>query len=143
MLHAGISCVVIEPGLAERIHRSLKAAAQVQEKTYIPLLYVLSYNEIASDKQFKIVATVGQLNFVNGNSQNRKNKQRYAGVLMKIKRYTGADMCQSNRKLRNVLDPNMVLLSNRAVAIMQDVGIGAKVYPPSTMSARVVVHAHG
>jgi flagellar biosynthesis protein FlhA len=72
----------IEPGLAERIHNSLIQATQEQEisglpavllvsaflrpmlarfvRHTIPALHVLSYNEIPSDKQIKIVATVGQ-----------------------------------------------------------------------------------
>lgn len=72
----------IEPGLAERIHNSLIQATQEQEQAglpavllvsaflrpmlarfvrhTIPALHVLSYNEIPSDKQIKIVATVGQ-----------------------------------------------------------------------------------
>ncbi len=72
----------IEPGLAERIHSSLQKAAQEQEQSglpavllvsailrpmlsrfvrhTIPALHVLSYNEIPSDKQIKIVATVGK-----------------------------------------------------------------------------------
>ena len=72
----------IEPGLAERIHSSLQKATQEQEQSglpavllvsailrpmlsrfvrhTIPALHVLSYNEIPSDKQIKIVATVGK-----------------------------------------------------------------------------------
>ena len=72
----------IEPGLAERIHGSLQQATREQEQSglpsvllvsaflrpmlsrfvrhTIPALHVLSYNEIPSDKQIKIVATVGQ-----------------------------------------------------------------------------------
>ena len=72
----------IEPGLAERIHSSLQEAAQTQEQAGLPAvllvsaalrsmlsrfvrhtitaLHVLSYNEIPSDKQIKIVATVGK-----------------------------------------------------------------------------------
>jgi flagellar biosynthesis protein FlhA len=77
----------LEPGLAERIHSSLMDASQAQEQAgmpavllvsaflrpmlarfvrhTIPTLHVLSYNEIPSDKQIKIVATVGQQNVVN------------------------------------------------------------------------------
>ncbi len=73
----------IEPGLAERIHSSLQQATQEQEQAGLPAvllvsallrpmlarfvrhtipgLHVLSYNEIPSDKQIKIVATVGQV----------------------------------------------------------------------------------
>lgn len=73
----------IEPGLAERIHSSLQEAAREQEQSglpavllvsamlrpmlarfvrhTIPALHVLSYNEIPSDKQIKILATVGQV----------------------------------------------------------------------------------
>ncbi|MBI3560800.1 MAG: flagellar biosynthesis protein FlhA [Gammaproteobacteria bacterium] len=72
----------IEPGLAERLHSALLKSAQAQEQVghpavlivsgvlrpmlarfvrhTIPTLQVLSYNEIPSDKQIKIVATVGQ-----------------------------------------------------------------------------------
>ena len=81
----------LEPGLAERIHSSLLEAAQAQEQAgmpavlllsaflrpmlarfvrhTIPSLHVLSYNEIPSDKQIKIVATVGQQNVVNARPQ--------------------------------------------------------------------------
>lgn len=74
----------IEPGLAERLHGSLLKTTQAQEQIgqpavlivsaalrpmlarfvrhTIPALQVLSYNEIPSDKQIKIVATVGQQN---------------------------------------------------------------------------------
>ncbi len=74
----------IEPGLAERIHGALQKSAQAQEQIgqpavllisgtlrsmiarfvrhTIPVLQVLSYNEIPSDKQIKIIATVGQHN---------------------------------------------------------------------------------
>jgi flagellar biosynthesis protein FlhA len=72
----------IEPGLAERIHGALQKSAHAQEQIgqpavllisgslrpmiarfvrhTIPVLQVLSYNEIPSDKQIKIIATVGQ-----------------------------------------------------------------------------------
>jgi flagellar biosynthesis protein FlhA len=72
----------VEPGLAERLHGALQETAQAQEEQgrpavllvsaalrpmlsrfvrhSIPALSVLSYNEIPSDKQIKIVATVGQ-----------------------------------------------------------------------------------
>jgi flagellar biosynthesis protein FlhA len=72
----------IEPGLAERLHGALQKSAHTQEQMgqpavllvsavlrpmlarfvrhTIPALQVLSYNEIPSDKQIKIVATVGQ-----------------------------------------------------------------------------------
>jgi flagellar biosynthesis protein FlhA len=72
----------IEPGLAERLHGALQKSAHTQEQIgqpavllvsavlrpmlarfvrhTIPALQVLSYNEIPSDKQIKIVATVGQ-----------------------------------------------------------------------------------
>lgn len=72
----------IEPGLAERLHSALAETAQKQEMAGQPAillvpgairtvlarfvrhtinsLSVLSYNEIPSDKQIKIVATVGQ-----------------------------------------------------------------------------------
>ncbi|GAA4874537.1 flagellar biosynthesis protein FlhA [Ferrimonas pelagia] len=72
----------LEPGLAERLQRSLKDAAQKQEmvgepavlltsgllrttlsrfvKHTIPSLRVLSYQEIPDDKQIKIVQSVGQ-----------------------------------------------------------------------------------
>ncbi len=71
----------LEPGLAERIHRSLMEAAQRQEaagqpavllvsallrpmlarfvKQSIPNLHVLSYDEIPDNKQIKIVASIG------------------------------------------------------------------------------------
>ncbi len=74
--------VGIEPGLAERLHTSLAETAQQQEaagqpavllvsspirtmlsrfiRHGIPGLHVLAYSEIPSDKQIKIVATVGQ-----------------------------------------------------------------------------------
>ncbi|MGD8526114.1 MAG: flagellar biosynthesis protein FlhA [Thioalkalispiraceae bacterium] len=74
--------VGIEPGLAERLHSALQESVQKQEmegqpavllvsamlrpmlshfiRHAIPTLHVLSYNEIPSDKQIKIVATVGQ-----------------------------------------------------------------------------------
>jgi len=83
----------LEPGLAERIHSSLLEAAQAQEQAgmpavlllsaflrpmlarfvrhTIPALHVLSYNEIPSDKQIKIVATVGQQNVVNAKPRSR------------------------------------------------------------------------
>ena len=83
----------LEPGLAERIHSSLFEASQAQEQAgmpavllvsaflrpmlarfvrhTIPTLHVLSYNEIPSDKQIKIVATVGQQNVVNAKPRGR------------------------------------------------------------------------
>ncbi len=72
----------VEPGLAERLHAALADAARQQEaagqpavllvaspirsmlsrfiRHGIPSLHVLAYNEIPSDKQIRIVATVGQ-----------------------------------------------------------------------------------
>ncbi len=72
----------VEPGLAERLHTALTESAQKQEvsgqaavllvsaairsmlarfvRHTIPSLHVLAYNEIPSDKQIKIIATVGQ-----------------------------------------------------------------------------------
>ncbi len=72
----------VEPGLAERLHEALMESASVQEQSgqpaillvpailrtmlsrfvrhTIPSMYVLSYNEIPTDKQIRIVATVGQ-----------------------------------------------------------------------------------
>lgn len=72
----------VEPGLAERLHGALMQAAQQQElaaqpavllvpaglrtvlsqfvRNMVPGMHVLSYSEIPSDKQIKIVATVGQ-----------------------------------------------------------------------------------
>lgn len=72
----------VEPGLAERLHSALADAARQQEaagqpavllvssairsllsrfvRHGIPGLHVLAYNEIPSDKQIRIVATVGQ-----------------------------------------------------------------------------------
>ena len=74
--------VGVEPGLAERLHTALTETAQKQEMSgqpavllvsaairtmlarfvrhTIPSLRVLAYNEITSDKQIKIIATVGQ-----------------------------------------------------------------------------------
>ncbi len=74
----------VEPGLAERLHSALQESAQKQElagqpaillvsaalrtmlarfvRHTIPGLNVLSYNEIPTDKQIKIIATVGQQN---------------------------------------------------------------------------------
>jgi len=76
------SGVGVEPGLAEKLHTTLADATQQQEasglpsvllvsspirtmlarfiKHGIPSLHVLAYSEIPSDKQIKIVATVGQ-----------------------------------------------------------------------------------
>ncbi len=76
----------VEPGLAERLHSALEESAQKQElagqpaillvsaalrtmlarfvKHTISGLNVLSYNEIPTDKQIKIIATVGQTNEV-------------------------------------------------------------------------------
>jgi flagellar biosynthesis protein FlhA len=70
-----------EPGLAERLHRALRAQAQRQEiagqpavllvsaslrtllarfvRHTIPGLRVLSFNEVPDDKQIKVIATVG------------------------------------------------------------------------------------
>ncbi|MDH5395241.1 MAG: FHIPEP family type III secretion protein, partial [Gammaproteobacteria bacterium] len=72
----------VEPGLAERLFTALQESVQKQEamgqsavllvsgiirtmlarfvRHTIPNLHVLSYNEIPSDKQIRIVATVGQ-----------------------------------------------------------------------------------
>jgi len=72
---------VFEPGLAERIHRSLTDAVQKQElsgqpsvllvsaplrpvlarftKRSIPSLYVLSYNELPDNRKIKVVASIG------------------------------------------------------------------------------------
>ncbi|MDT8387916.1 MAG: flagellar biosynthesis protein FlhA [Thiogranum sp.] len=72
----------IEPGLAERMHRSLIASVQRQEaagqpaillvappirpwlaklvRYSIPGLHVLAYNEIPDNKQIKVVANIGQ-----------------------------------------------------------------------------------
>jgi flagellar biosynthesis protein FlhA len=72
----------VEPGLAERLHNALLESAQAQEQAGQPAvllvsaplrtmlarfvrhtitaLHVLSYNEIPTDKQIRIVATVGQ-----------------------------------------------------------------------------------
>ena len=72
----------VEPGLAERLFSALQESVQKQEamgqppvllvssiirtmlarftRHTIPNLNVLSYNEIPSDKQIRIVATVGQ-----------------------------------------------------------------------------------
>jgi len=72
----------VEPGLAERLHNALLDSAQAQElagqpavllvsaplrtmlarfvRHTITALHVLSYNEIPTDKQIRIVATVGQ-----------------------------------------------------------------------------------
>ncbi len=74
--------VGVEPGLAERLHQSLLQTARQQEmaghpsillvsaglrtllarfvRHTVPGMNVLSYSEIPSDKQIKIVATVGQ-----------------------------------------------------------------------------------
>ena len=79
----------VEPGLAERLHSALQESSQKQElagqpsillvsatlrmmlakfvRHTIPNLNVLSYNEIPTDKQIKIIATVGQPNDVTGN----------------------------------------------------------------------------
>jgi len=76
------SAIGVEPGLAERLHTALTESAQKQEvsgqaavllvsaairsmlarfvRHTIPSLHVLAYNEIPSDKQIKIIATVGQ-----------------------------------------------------------------------------------
>lgn len=72
----------LEPGLAERLHKSLAESAQRQEVTgqpavllvspalrwlmsrfvrhSIPGLYVLSYSEVPDNKQIKIVASIGR-----------------------------------------------------------------------------------
>jgi flagellar biosynthesis protein FlhA len=72
---------VFEPGLAERVHRSLADAVQKQElsgqpsvllvsaplrpvlakfvRRTIPNLYVLSYNELPDNKRIKVVASIG------------------------------------------------------------------------------------
>jgi len=78
----------VEPGLAERLHGALQESAQKQELAGQPAILlvsaalrsmlarfvrhtissinVLSYNEIPTDKQIKIIATVGQPNDVTG-----------------------------------------------------------------------------
>ena len=78
----------VEPGLAERLHSALQESAQKQELAGQPAILlvsaalrsmlarfvrhtissinVLSYNEIPTDKQIKIIATVGQPNDVTG-----------------------------------------------------------------------------
>lgn len=78
----------VEPGLAERLHGALQESAQKQELAGQPAILlvsaalrsmlarfvrhtissinVLSYNEIPTDKQIKIIATVGQPNEVTG-----------------------------------------------------------------------------
>ncbi|MDH5180661.1 MAG: flagellar biosynthesis protein FlhA [Gammaproteobacteria bacterium] len=72
----------VEPSLAERLHEALQESARAQEQSGQPAIllvpaalrtmlsrfvrhtissmYVLSYNEIPSDRQIRIVATVGQ-----------------------------------------------------------------------------------
>ena len=72
----------VEPSLAERLHEALQESARAQEQAGQPAIllvpgilrtmlsrfvrhtitsmYVLSYNEIPSDRQIRIVATVGQ-----------------------------------------------------------------------------------
>lgn len=72
---------VFEPGLAERVHRSLVEAAQKQElsgqpsvllvsaalrpmlakfvRRTIPTLYVLSFNELPDNRRIKVVASIG------------------------------------------------------------------------------------
>jgi flagellar biosynthesis protein FlhA len=77
----GESGAGLEPGLAEKLHRSLAESAQRQEmagqtpvlliseplrnmiarfvRHSIPSLNVLSYNEVPDDKQIKVVASVG------------------------------------------------------------------------------------
>lgn len=77
-----VSDMGIEPGLAERLHTSLVDSASKQElagqpavllvaatlrrilssfvRHMVPSINVLSYNEIPSDKQIRIIATVGQ-----------------------------------------------------------------------------------
>jgi flagellar biosynthesis protein FlhA len=79
---AGSSGLGLEPGLAERMYKSLAESVQRQEmqgqpavllvtgvlrnvlarllRSSIPSLRVLSYNEIPDDTQIRIVATVGQ-----------------------------------------------------------------------------------
>ena len=81
----------VEPGLAERLHTALADAARQQEaagqpavllvsspirsmlsrfiRHGIPTLHVLAYNEIPSDKQIRIVATVGQTPGVDGQTE--------------------------------------------------------------------------
>jgi len=78
----GDDAVGIEPGLAERLQKSLQDVAQKQEirgqtpvlltaptlramlarfaRFGVPNLHVLSYQEIPDSKQVKIIATVGQ-----------------------------------------------------------------------------------
>lgn len=79
---AGSSGLGLEPGIAERMYKSLAESAQRQElqgqpavllvtgairnvlarllRSSIPSLRVLSYNEVPDDTQIRIVATVGQ-----------------------------------------------------------------------------------
>lgn len=79
---AGDSGAGIEPGLAERLHKSLSEITQKQEalgdpavllvsgplrpmmarfvRHGIPGLYVLSYHEVPDDKQIKVIASVGK-----------------------------------------------------------------------------------
>jgi flagellar biosynthesis protein FlhA len=78
---AGQATPGIEPGLAERLHQSLRDAAEKQEQAGLPAvllvapqirswlsrmvrysirqLHVLSYNEIPDNKDIKVVASVG------------------------------------------------------------------------------------
>ncbi|ANJ66621.1 flagellar biosynthesis protein FlhA [Halothiobacillus diazotrophicus] len=78
---AGQSTPGIEPGLAERLHQSLRDAAEKQEQAGLPAillvapqirswlarmvrysirqLHVLSYNEVPDNKDIKVVASVG------------------------------------------------------------------------------------
>ena len=82
MQGAGDGSAGLEPGLAERMQRSISDAAQRQEsagqpavlltspplrqwlrrltRNVAPGLYVLSYNEVPDDRQVRIVASVGQ-----------------------------------------------------------------------------------
>ncbi len=79
---AGEGGPVLEPGLAERVHKALAESAQRQEvagqpaillvsgplrswlarfvRRSIPSLYVLSYHEVPEDRQIRIVASVGR-----------------------------------------------------------------------------------
>ena len=79
---AGENGAGIEPGLAEQMHTSLQESTQKMEmegqtpvllvssyirpwlarfvRHSIPALHVLAYNEIPSDRQIKVVSTVGR-----------------------------------------------------------------------------------
>ena len=79
---AGDNGIGIEPGLAEKLHRSLAESAKRQEaagepavvlvcapirnmlarfvRHSIPDLYVLAYNEVPDDEQIRVVASIGK-----------------------------------------------------------------------------------